>query len=704
MGIKTANIDISKKIYDFINTELVDKISLDRGKFWQDFAKVLKKLTNKNIELLKTRSVIQKKLDNWHINNKQFSKDEYISFLKEIGYIDKIPKDFTIRVENPDQEITTISGPQLVVPISNARYAINAVNARWGSLYDAMYGTDFIDNVKYKKVDNKRNIAVFNKALDFLDEAVAIKNAKWQDVTTIEVVENSLQFILDNNHKTRLIDNNKFIAHSKSNNLTVILLKNNDLHIELQVDKTHAIGGEHKAGIKDIMLESAITTIADMEDSVSAVNVNDKVNNYKNLLGLIKKDLETKVIKANKEFTRKLAKPRNYIDKNGNKLTLTGLSLILIRNVGHHMFTDAILQDGKEIPEGILDALVCGLIARYKLLQLKESSNLYIVKPKMHGMQEAMFATEVFDSIEKMLDLEVNSLKIGVMDEERRTSYNLKAVIHATKERIFFVNTGFLDRSGDEIRTSMFAGPMLPKEEMKQHSWLKTYEDNNVKNALICGFINKAQIGKGMWAMPDMVLEMFNKKIIHPQSGANCAWVPSPTTATIHAMHYHKVNVVSLQQKLIKSLTVKLDKMLNLPLLDRVLDKDDIQKELDNNIQGILGYVVHWVNAGIGCSKVADINNVGLMEDRATLRISSLHVANWLLHNICSKHQVEKTFKRMAKIVDTQNQNVVNYEKLSNNYSCPAFLAAKTLVFAALEQENGYTELVLSKYRRIKLT
>ena len=705
---KTAinNLKVDENLLDFIDNEVIPGTGIDPKKFWSEFDKSIHELSPKNKELIQKRNDIQKKIDQWHLSKKgsNFDKSEYIDFLKSINYIVEEQSDFEINTSNVDKEISSIAGPQLVVSVDNARYALNAANARWGSLYDALYGTDAIPGEIVKDYNEDRGNKVIKFTREFLDNTFPIRDASWKKITKIKINEKNLVFQV-NEVNYSLKDNSQFVGYTGDDeNISSLLLKNNNLHTDIIINPNSIIGKKDKAGITDLIVESAISTIVDNEDSVAAVDAKDKVRCYRNWLGLMKGDLETEVKKGQKKFIRKLNPDRIYKSPNGSKIVLHGRALLLNRNVGHLMTNPSILlKDGSEIPEGIMDAFISTLCALHDFKNKKNSrtGSVYIVKPKMHGPDEVSFTNEIFENVEKCLGLNKFTIKVGIMDEERRTTVNLKECIRRVKERVVFINTGFLDRTGDEMHTSFESGPMIFKADMKKSVWLNTYENWNVDVGLSCGFSGKAQIGKGMWAMPDRMSDMMDQKIGHPKSGANCAWVPSPTAATLHSIHYHKINVFEKQSEIRKRKKADIKNILEIPKADRPnWSMEDINKELENNAQGILGYVVRWIDQGVGCSKVPDINNIGLMEDRATLRISSQHMANWLHHNICTKDQVMKVLKKMAAIVDKQNANDKNYIPMSQNFEKSfAFAAACDLVFKGKDQPSGYTEPLLHQKR-----
>ncbi|MDA9608704.1 malate synthase G [SAR86 cluster bacterium] len=712
--VKHGSLQVSKKLDDLINEKVCNGINIEPNSFWNNFEKIINDFTPKNKELLQKREDLQSKIDQWHIDNKNsdFDKAAYKSFLEEIGYLVKESGDFSIETENVDPEIASIAGPQLVVPVMNARFALNAANARWGSLYDALYGTDVISEEGGAERGGAYNSTRGDKVIDFsktfLDENLPLSNGSYKDITAFQIKDGSLQITLGDQTQATLQDESKFIGFvGSSENPTGILLKNNLLHLEIQIDRNHPIGSTDAAGIKDVLVESAITTIQDCEDSVAAVDGEDKAEIYENWFGLMKGDLSETFQKNGENLTRTLNKDRDYSDLSGGSFSLPGRSTMLIRNVGHLMTNPGILDgNGNEVFEGIMDAMFTIAIAKHDILSTGDLSNsrsksIYIVKPKMHGPEEVEFTCDLFAAVEKAVGLDPLTVKVGIMDEERRTTVNLKECIKAAKDRVIFINTGFLDRTGDEIHTSMEAGPIIKKSEMKQQLWINAYEDWNVDKGLETGFKGKAQIGKGMWAMPDEMLGMYNTKTMHPEAGANCAWVPSPTAATLHALHYHQISVSDVQDNLMNRTKANLDDILEIPLLKNPesITAEEIQAELDNNAQGILGYVVRWVDQGVGCSKVPDINDVGLMEDRATCRISSQHVANWLHHGLTNEEQVIETMRKMAVVVDGQNADDSAYTNMAPDFTGYAFKAACALVLEGRNQPSGYTEPILHSKR-----
>ena len=709
--ILKKNIKINDNLYNFINNEVLKDINIEEDKFWNGFSDIVDIYYPKNIYLLKKRQDLQNKINKWHKENKSknIELEEYKNFLKDIDYIVEEGPNFKITTSNIDEEISTICGPQLVVPITNARFAINAVNARWGSLYDALYGTDAIGEApKGGAYDKERGDKVVKFAKSHLDKFAPLKQANWIDVNNIEIKDNKVILGNAKSGNIEFVHTEQLLGWKKSldGELTELILSKNNLRCRIIINKNDVIGKNDAANIADILIESAISTILDCEDSVATVDADDKILAYKNWLGLIKGNLESNFLKNNENIKRVLNKDVSFTGVDQKEKILKGRSLMLIRNVGHLMTTPAILnEDGNEIGEGIMDAIITTLIATHDFSK-KDNKNsnynsIYIVKPKMHGPEEVKFTDELFSEIEKLLDLPNSTIKIGIMDEERRTSINLKECIRAAQSRVAFINTGFLDRTGDEIHTGMQAGAFIKKADMKNAPWITSYEKRNVSIGLECGLKGKAQIGKGMWAMPDLMAEMMKQKINHPKSGANCAWVPSPTAATLHALHYHDVDVKEVQEKIISSASSgTLNDLLTLPLLKgENLSDIDIAREIENNAQGILGYVVRWIDQGIGCSKVPDINNIGLMEDRATCRISSQALANWIEHGIVSKDQVLKAFDKMAKVVDKQNAGDEKYITMSGNENSIAFKAAKELVFDGINQPSGYTEPILHKRR-----
>jgi len=714
--VNVGKLSISTSLHALLEQEIAPDLNLDTTKFWQDFERIAEKYIPINEELLEKRKELQTKIDEWHLANKDFDFDAYKSFLKEIGYLVDEGPDFEISTANVDAEIAEIAGPQLVVPVMNARFSLNAANARWGSLYDALYGTDMISEDGGADRGGAYNPIRGDKVIDFsknfLNDYLPLAEGKYQDVVSFQISNGSLEISLSDQSKTSLKNDSAFVGFKgDETNPESILMKNNDLHVEIKIDRNDSVGSTDPAGIKDVFLESAVTTIQDLEDSVAAVNGDDKADAYKNWLGLMKGNLAETFEKSGSTLTRSLNEDLSFFSPDGKTMQLSARSLMLVRNVGHLMTNPAILLDGKEIPEGIIDAMFTIAIGKHDIdqtgsVQNSKTGSIYIVKPKMHGPDEVQFTCDLFSDVENALGLEKNTAKVGIMDEERRTTVNLRECIRVAKERVIFINTGFLDRTGDEIHTSMEAGPMIRKAEMKQQPWILSYEDWNVDNGLASGFKGKAQIGKGMWPMPDMMLDMFNTKTMHPKAGANCAWVPSPTAATLHAMHYHQISVSSEQSDLLKRNRASLDDILTIPLLKdaSLLSADEIQAELDNNAQGILGYVVRWIDQGIGCSKVPDINNIGLMEDRATCRISSQHMANWLHHGLCSEEQVLETMKKMALVVDEQNAGDPEYVNMAPSFDGVAFKAACDLVIKGRIQPSGYTEPILHEKRQEFLT
>ena len=711
--ITRSNLKVSKDLDELV-IEMLNGLDMEPQEFWNSLEEILNEFGPKNEALLQERTSLQNKLNKWHQENQSnFNFEEYKKFLIEIGYLIEEKEDFSIETENVDAEIAKIAGPQLVVPVMNARFSLNAANARWGSFYDALYGTDVISEENGQErsgpYNPTRGDAVIEFSKQFLDKTIPLTEGSYSDVTSFNITDNGLEVLLSNQEKAHIENPDQFKGYQgERDNPTAILFKNNGLHLEIQIDKNDSVGKDDPAGIKDVFLESAVTTIQDCEDSIAAVDAEDKVVVYSNWLGLMKGTLEETFVKGDQTMTRSLNPDRLYFDNNEKEFFLPGRSLLLVRNVGHLMTNPAILYstEDKEIPEGIMDAMFTICIAMHDLKQKGKYKNsregsVYIVKPKMHGPEEVSFTCDLFSRIEEKLNLKQNTVKIGIMDEERRTTINLKECIREAKDRIIFINTGFLDRTGDEIHTSMEAGPMVPKGDMKAQPWINSYEDSNVDIGLETGFNGKAQIGKGMWAMPDEMLEMIRNKQVHPESGANCAWVPSPTAATLHAIHYHEISVNDEQKKLKSRKRASLEDILTIPLLEDVnsLTDEQIKFEIENNAQGILGYVVRWVDQGVGCSKVPDINNVGLMEDRATCRISSQHMANWLRHGIVTEEEVMDVMKKMAAVVDKQNEGDPDYINMAPNFDGFAFKAACDLVFKGKDQPSGYTEPLLHKRR-----
>lgn len=712
--VEIDGLQVSRSIYDLVEKDIIPGTGVDNDKFWQAFASIISDFSPRNRELLAKRDDLQAQIDTWHQQHSGQPVDQktYKIFLQKIGYLVPEGPDFDITTTDVDPEIAEQAGPQLVVPVMNARFALNAANARWGSLYDALYGTDVLaetDGAEKKAGYNPvRGAKVIEYGRTLLDQSAPLAKGSHQDAIQYTIVNQELQIQLSDNTEVGLAEPTQLAGYQGSaENPESILLKNNRLHIELQVDYNTKIGADDPAGIKDILMEAALTTIMDCEDSVAAVDAEDKALIYSNWLGLMKGSLEESLEKGGETIVRKMNPDKQYTTPNGGTLVLPGRSLLFIRNVGHLMTNPAILDaEGNEVPEGIMDAVMTGLISIHDIkgngkYRNSKTGSIYIVKPKMHGPEEVEFTNNLFNAVEDALGLDRNTMKVGIMDEERRTSVNLKECIRAASERVVFINTGFLDRTGDEIHTSMEAGPFAPKAVLKTMKWITAYEDQNVDVGLACGLKGKAQIGKGMWPIPENMADMMEAKIGHPMAGANTAWVPSPTAATLHALHYHQVDVFARQQELTTRSPASVDDILTIPLLEGELTADEIQKELDNNAQGILGYVVRWVEQGVGCSKVPDINNVGLMEDRATLRISSQHIANWLRHGICTEDQVMETMKRMAAIVDGQNTGDPLYRNMAPNFdSSIAFDAACDLVFKGAKQPSGYTEPLLHAYRQ----
>ena len=712
--LNRSNLQISETLVNFIENEALPNTNVSAERFWNKLELILNQFVPLNQKLLETRSIMKNQIDSFYLENtgKTINQDQYINFLRKINYIVPVGNNFTIETQNVDPELALKAGPQLVVPVTNARYALNAANARWGSLYDALYGTDAISEEgnaqKTSSYNPSRGKKVVDYGRDFLDKNFKLENSSHKDVKTYKIENGNLIIKSNDNTNTQLSDTNQYVGYQGSeDNPSCILLKNNNLHVEILINKNGNIGSTDNAGIDDIIIESALTTIQDCEDSVATVDAEDKVLAYKNWLGLMKGNLEDTFEKNGKTLTRKLNQDKIYLTSNG-EYKLPGRSVMLIRNVGHLMTNPAILMsNGEEIPEGIMDAMITSMIAIHDIKNNQMNSrtgSVYIVKPKMHGPEEVKFACDIFSAVEEALHLEKYTLKIGIMDEERRTTVNLKECIRAAKERTVFINTGFLDRTGDEIHTAMEAGPIIPKGDIKNAKWISAYENNNVKIGLECGLSGKAQIGKGMWAMPDLMNEMLKQKINHPKSGANTSWVPSPTAATLHALHYHEVDVFNVQKQKSNDKNDYLIDILDVPVSKgHNWSQEEIQKEMDNNAQGILGYVVRWIDQGVGCSKVPDINNIGLMEDRATCRISSQHLTNWMRHGIFTKDQLVVTLKKMAKIVDDQNKNDLNYIPMSKDFeNSLAFKASLDLIIEGTVSPSGYTEPILHK-RRLEL-
>ena len=713
--ISKANLHVSQCLADFIDYEVLPESGISSEHFWSSFSDIIDNLCDENRQLLNKRDELQLQIDQWHQahQGELFNFEQYKQFLTEINYLVPKVEDFTISTNHVDDELASLAGPQLVVPIMNARFALNAVNARWGSLYDALYGSDVIsdsDGAEQTKSYNAvRGQKVIEFAKTFLDQTIPLVKGSHKNAVDYQLTQEQVIVTLENGEQSSLAHPDTFVGFTGSiTQPNAMLFKHHGLHFEIAFDRNNVIAKSDLAGISDILIEAALTTIMDCEDSVAAVDAQDKVIAYRNWLGLMKGTLSQSITKNGDEFTRSMNPNRQYQNLSGDNIIVKARSLMFVRNVGHLMTNDAILDaNGNEVPEGILDAMITSTIALHDIKALKQNSDkgsIYIVKPKMHGPDEVAFADKLFAAVEDALSLTRSTIKMGIMDEERRTSVNLKACIHSAKDRVVFINTGFLDRTGDEIHTSMEAGAMARKAEIKLTPWIAAYEDNNVDIGLACGFSGKAQIGKGMWPIPDQMANMLASKINHVEAGANTAWVPSPTAAVLHALHYHRVNVFELQKSLKNRPAANVDDILTIPLADNTQWSDsEIQAELDNNAQGILGYVVRWIDQGIGCSKVPDINDIGLMEDRATLRISSQHLANWLRHNICTEEQVMQSMKKMAKIVDQQNISDNSYQAMSTDFTnSVAFKAACQLVFDGTAQPNGYTEPLLHEFRKLK--